>query len=52
MFVNINRINSVLIENYMYKLIMYIIFWLIVYVYVNKKNKNSDFIENYYYMYY
>lgn len=50
--VNINRTNSVLIENHTHKLITYTTFWLTVHVHVNKKNKNSDFIENHYYMYY
>lgn len=51
--VNINRTNSVLIENHTHKLITYTTFWLTSCTCTcQQKNKNSDFIENHYYMYY
>lgn len=52
--VNKNETNSVLKENHTHKLITYTTFWLTSCACIcqQKKNKNSDFIENHYYMYY
>lgn len=41
--VNINRTNSVLIENHTHKLITYTTFWLTVHVHVNKKKQEQWF---------